>query len=120
MFLLPVRVTTVSKPAAIKAGEINFNNVFMLEQVALSCAREVRVSDCCQEKNYRVSHSSLLFARLRHLLPTRQNPVHLFKICSRVLMGRWPDDKRSTLTTFALIFLLFPLLCALAWWFVRG
>lgn len=31
-------------------------------------------------------------------------------------MGRWPDNKRSTLTTFALIFLLFP---ALAWLCVK-
>ncbi|VAX39348.1 hypothetical protein MNBD_PLANCTO02-937 [hydrothermal vent metagenome] len=35
-------------------------------------------------------------------------------------MGRWPDESRSTLTTAALIFILFPLLCALAWWFVEG
>jgi len=34
-------------------------------------------------------------------------------------MARWPDDTRSTLTTFALIFLLLPALCWLAWWFVR-
>jgi len=35
-------------------------------------------------------------------------------------MGRWPDNTRSTATTFLLIFVLFPLLCLLAWWFVRG
>jgi hypothetical protein len=35
-------------------------------------------------------------------------------------MGRWPDDRRSTLITFLLIFLLTPLLFWLAWWFVRG
>jgi hypothetical protein len=35
-------------------------------------------------------------------------------------MGRWPDDKRSVWTTITLIFVLFPLLCALAWWYVRG
>jgi hypothetical protein len=29
-------------------------------------------------------------------------------------MARWPD------ATFALIFLLLPALCWLAWWFVRG
>ena len=55
-----------------------------LEQIALSCAREVRASDCRYKKNYRVSHSSSLFARLRHLLPTRQNPAHLFETCSSV------------------------------------
>jgi hypothetical protein len=35
-------------------------------------------------------------------------------------MGRWPDDSRSVATTAAIIFILFPLLCWLAWWFVRG
>jgi hypothetical protein len=35
-------------------------------------------------------------------------------------MGRWPDDKRSVLTTAGLIFILLPLLCWLAWRFVRG
>ena len=34
-------------------------------------------------------------------------------------MGRWPDNTRSTLTTFVLIFVLFPLLCAACWWFVK-
>ena len=35
-------------------------------------------------------------------------------------MARWPDTPQGTWVTFALIFLLFPLLCALAWWFVKG
>jgi hypothetical protein len=35
-------------------------------------------------------------------------------------MGRWPDNVRSTWLTFLIIFVLFPLLAALAWWFVRG
>jgi hypothetical protein len=35
-------------------------------------------------------------------------------------MGRWPDNSRSTLITAALIFILFPLLAVLAWWFVGG
>jgi hypothetical protein len=35
-------------------------------------------------------------------------------------MGRWPDSPRATWATFALIFLLFPLLAALCWWFVKG
>lgn len=34
-------------------------------------------------------------------------------------MGRWPDNHRSTLLTFVLIFVLFPLLCWLCWWFVQ-
>ncbi len=34
-------------------------------------------------------------------------------------MGRWPDSKRSTLTTALLMFVLFPLLCLLAWWYVN-
>ena len=33
-------------------------------------------------------------------------------------MGRWPDNTRATLITALLIFVLFPLLCLLAWWFV--
>jgi len=35
-------------------------------------------------------------------------------------MGRWPDNSRSEVMTFCGVFLLFPLLCALAWWLVRG
>jgi hypothetical protein len=35
-------------------------------------------------------------------------------------MGRWPDNTRANWLTFVLIFLLFPLLCLRAWWFVRG
>jgi len=35
-------------------------------------------------------------------------------------MARWPDNPRSILLTLLLIFLLFPLLCWLAWWYVRG
>ena len=34
-------------------------------------------------------------------------------------MGRWPDSSRSTWLTLLLIFLLFPLLCVWALWFVR-
>ncbi len=34
-------------------------------------------------------------------------------------MGRWPDNSRSTLVTFALIFVLFPALCLACWWFVN-
>jgi hypothetical protein len=35
-------------------------------------------------------------------------------------MGRWPDGKRSVVTTILLIFVLLPLLCWLAVWFMRG
>lgn len=35
-------------------------------------------------------------------------------------MGRWPNDTRSTIWTVVLIFLLFPLLAGLAWWYVKG
>lgn len=35
-------------------------------------------------------------------------------------MARWPDNWKSNAVTFALIFLLFPLLCWLAIRFVRG
>jgi len=35
-------------------------------------------------------------------------------------MGRWPDSSRSTLTTAVIMFVLFPLLAVVAWWYVRG
>ncbi len=35
------------------------------------------------------------------------------------LMGRWPDEKRSQFQTFGIMFVLFPLLAWLAWWFVK-
>jgi hypothetical protein len=35
-------------------------------------------------------------------------------------MARWPDQSRSTLITIALIFVVFPLMAWLMWWFVRG
>ncbi len=35
-------------------------------------------------------------------------------------MGRWPDSSRSTLVTFSLIFILFPLLALLCVWFMRS
>ena len=35
-------------------------------------------------------------------------------------MARWPDNWRSNLIAFLLIFGLFPALCWLTWWFVRG
>jgi hypothetical protein len=34
-------------------------------------------------------------------------------------MARWPDNARSTLTAFILIFLVLPALCWLCWWFVN-
>jgi hypothetical protein len=35
-------------------------------------------------------------------------------------MARWPDNLRSNLVTMALVFILLPLLCLLAYWYVRG
>jgi hypothetical protein len=35
-------------------------------------------------------------------------------------MARWPDNLRSNLATLGLVFILFPLLCLLAYWYVRG
>ena len=35
-------------------------------------------------------------------------------------MGRWPDNTRANIITAVLIFLVLPLLCLLAVWFVRG
>jgi len=34
-------------------------------------------------------------------------------------MGRWPDSRRSTWTTIVLMFVLFPALCWICWWFVN-
>ena len=34
-------------------------------------------------------------------------------------MARWPHTSRATVTTALLMFVLFPLLCALAWWYVK-
>jgi hypothetical protein len=33
-------------------------------------------------------------------------------------MARWPDNTRANLVSFALVFLLLPLLCWLAWWWM--
>ena len=35
-------------------------------------------------------------------------------------MARWPDDTRSIVTTLALVFVVFPLLCLFAYWFIHG
>jgi hypothetical protein len=35
-------------------------------------------------------------------------------------MARWPDDPRSIVTTMLLVFVVFPLLCFLAYWYIRG
>ena len=35
-------------------------------------------------------------------------------------MGRWPDNRNSTIVTAVLIFVLFPLLCWLAIRYVQG
>jgi len=35
-------------------------------------------------------------------------------------MARWPRNLRSSLITYGLIFILFPLLCLLAYGWVRG
>jgi hypothetical protein len=34
-------------------------------------------------------------------------------------MARWPDQMRSNITVLALIFVVLPLLCWLAWMFVQ-
>lgn len=60
-------------------------------------------------------------------LATKQDTdgtVHLKKE-SRVfsteamIMGRWPDNSHATLITIVLMLVVFPLLCALAWWYVE-
>ncbi|HQX53757.1 MAG TPA: hypothetical protein PLR25_27835, partial [Planctomycetaceae bacterium] len=38
---------------------------------------------------------------------------------TRRTMGRWPDNPRSNLTAFALIFVLFPLLAWACVWIMR-
>jgi hypothetical protein len=35
-------------------------------------------------------------------------------------MARWPRHVWTTIATYALVFILFPLLCALAYFWVRG
>jgi hypothetical protein len=35
-------------------------------------------------------------------------------------MARWPDNLGSNLATLALVFILLPLLCLLAYWYVHG
>lgn len=34
-------------------------------------------------------------------------------------MARWPDNERSTVITALIMFVGFPALAALAWWFVK-
>ncbi len=52
------------------------------------------------------------------------HPISSFLIESlhetSLTMGRWPDNDRSTLVTAMIMFLVFPLLAFLAWWFVKG
>lgn len=33
-------------------------------------------------------------------------------------MARWPDSVRSNLIGFLIVFVFFPLLCWLAWWWL--
>ena len=35
-------------------------------------------------------------------------------------MARWPDNSRANMIALILVFALFPALCWLAWWWVRG
>lgn len=35
-------------------------------------------------------------------------------------MARWPDNSRANVIGMALVFGLTPLLCWLAWWWLRG
>jgi len=35
-------------------------------------------------------------------------------------MARWPDNWKSNLLGFLIVFVLFPLLCWLAWWWLQG
>ena len=35
-------------------------------------------------------------------------------------MARWPDNLWTTIFTYGLIFVVFPLLCRLLWLWVRG
>jgi hypothetical protein len=34
-------------------------------------------------------------------------------------MARWPDNKRANLVALTLMLVLLPLLCWLAWWYVK-
>lgn len=35
-------------------------------------------------------------------------------------MARWPDHPRANIIALTMMFVFFPLLCWLAWWFVKG
>jgi|GEM_PF-622298 len=58
--------------------------------------------------------------RSQRLTVARPPPDSVHLASKQIPMGRWPDDRRSTLVTALLIFVLFPALCWLTWWFVRG
>ena len=58
----------------------------------------------------------------RALPPVRIPPVwgwFLHRLPERNFMARWPDSRRSNLIAGLLIFVLLPLLCWLAWAYVR-
>jgi len=50
----------------------------------------------------------------------RQNRPFRYKGSERESMARWPRNARTTIFTYAAIFVLFPLLSWLAWLWVQG
>lgn len=48
----------------------------------------------------------------------RRNGLRIGTSGDDVVMARWPDNLRATLVTALLVFVVFPLLCFLAWWYV--
>jgi hypothetical protein len=52
----------------------------------------------------------------------RDNEPHHndFSQLGAVSMARWPRNYWTTIFTYAAIFIAFPLLCYLAYWWVRG
>jgi hypothetical protein len=59
------------------------------------------------------------YKRPRDVISPSNVFLHSVQNCLIFLMGRWPDNRRSNLIAFALIFVLFPLLAWACVWFMR-
>ena len=35
-------------------------------------------------------------------------------------MARWPDNWRSNVVALAMLLVILPLMCLLAWWYIKG
>ena len=90
-------------------------------RVSVSLARQpfgepIRPQTVSRVKTVPCPNANVRLLACHHVfLPTRQ--FHKF---GQSRMARWPDDNRATLIAGIMIFALFPMLCWLTWWFVRG